>query len=611
MKNEHIAAYLDSYIDIADSPNYAVMISGKWGAGKTFFIKKYLESKKVDYIYVSLYGVSNISQIEDLIFENLHPILSNKKVKLIKNVLSGISKGILKIDWDNDGSEDVVIQGGIPQISLKNLSNRKNALFIFDDLERVSGNLKLILGFINKIVEHEGFKSIILANEEEIDKNDNNYKRIKEKLVGCTLEVVPEIDDVLEDFISVHFNNHTKVFYSIHKETIKNAFLKSRSNNLRLLLIALRDFERIFLLLKKEILNKNELISEVLYLFLFFSFEINSGELTFLEIEGLTNDGNFLFYDQNSEEKVVRLLKKYSIGTWTNLIINISSWSKIFVQGYIRTKDLEDEILQKHFNKNENPLWYQLWNYRNLDTQKFNELINEANGYLSSGKFSDLRELIHFAGIYLKLSILKVLNETGDEILIYFKKILDNKLRVNPEFLQDWIDKEYLINDDGQIGAIVIEYGNKYHSEFRKYIELKIQETNLKNAEEFANDIPSLLSNNIEQIKAELCYSKGIKPRFYSTPVFDKVLLEKFFQAFICLSPEEQWEVVTIFRRRIIGDYATQIENIAKERVFLQSFSEKLKSVRKSKEGTIDGVRIDEFLDIVMNCIKRISDQNA
>ena len=43
--NEHFTTYLDWYLDI-ENPEFAVMIKGEWGSGKSYFIKKYIENKK-------------------------------------------------------------------------------------------------------------------------------------------------------------------------------------------------------------------------------------------------------------------------------------------------------------------------------------------------------------------------------------------------------------------------------------------------------------------------------------------------------------------------------------------------------------------------------------
>ena len=61
----------------SDYTDYAIMINGEWGSGKTYFwnnqIKKKIETmklngKKYRTIYMSLYGISNLEEISKKIF---------------------------------------------------------------------------------------------------------------------------------------------------------------------------------------------------------------------------------------------------------------------------------------------------------------------------------------------------------------------------------------------------------------------------------------------------------------------------------------------------------------------------------------------------------------
>ncbi|MEE4253938.1 MAG: P-loop NTPase fold protein, partial [Desulfuromusa sp.] len=60
-QNQHVEDYLDAYLKM-DDVDFAVMITGAWGCGKTYFIKDYLDRVCTDgdqknYIYISLNGV--------------------------------------------------------------------------------------------------------------------------------------------------------------------------------------------------------------------------------------------------------------------------------------------------------------------------------------------------------------------------------------------------------------------------------------------------------------------------------------------------------------------------------------------------------------------------
>ena len=58
--NNHITSFLSEYYIHTEKPlDYAVLLNGSWGAGKTWFIKDFLKKNNDDdkFLYVSLYGI--------------------------------------------------------------------------------------------------------------------------------------------------------------------------------------------------------------------------------------------------------------------------------------------------------------------------------------------------------------------------------------------------------------------------------------------------------------------------------------------------------------------------------------------------------------------------
>src|SRR4051794_14862289 len=84
--HEEILEGLLEYSRFPHGQGFAVVLNGPWGSGKTSFIKRNLDlfarerpgEVKQGPLYVSLYGISEVSQIEDRLFEQLHPVLSHK-----------------------------------------------------------------------------------------------------------------------------------------------------------------------------------------------------------------------------------------------------------------------------------------------------------------------------------------------------------------------------------------------------------------------------------------------------------------------------------------------------------------------------------------------------
>lgn len=84
------ARFLDYYLDASVESEYAVMLSAPWGAGKTHFIKSYLDARAAGlppkeqpgYLYASLYGVASVGAIHDQFFAQAHPYLSSKASRI-------------------------------------------------------------------------------------------------------------------------------------------------------------------------------------------------------------------------------------------------------------------------------------------------------------------------------------------------------------------------------------------------------------------------------------------------------------------------------------------------------------------------------------------------
>ena len=189
MSNEHISQFLNYYIKLSN-PQYAVLLKGKWGSGKSHFINEYKEHLKTNehkFIYVSLYGVTSYDEIETKFLETIHPRLYNKKTIFAGKIAKQFLKGTLKIDWDDNGQENAELETKIPDFKPEDLLNTKDYILIFDDLERCSINIINLLGYINFFVEHQSYKVILIANEKELKKT-KKYKTIKEKLIGKTFE---------------------------------------------------------------------------------------------------------------------------------------------------------------------------------------------------------------------------------------------------------------------------------------------------------------------------------------------------------------------------------------------------------------------------------------
>ena len=176
LTEEQIKKELNDYIYNVNI-KYATLLNGAWGSGKTYFIKKFINELEKKYlkdkknkkpIYISLYGLSSISEIKNKI------LLSLIKKESVKKILPFFNLG-LEIGSDLVESKTFIQKSNhkLEKI-IEAFFKIDNLIIFFDDLERCNININSILGYINELVEHNNAKVIIVADENKIGKT--NYQ---------------------------------------------------------------------------------------------------------------------------------------------------------------------------------------------------------------------------------------------------------------------------------------------------------------------------------------------------------------------------------------------------------------------------------------------------
>lgn len=235
--NDMIIETIKEYVN-DQSSNYAVLITGPWGIGKTYFAKNCLFNKLKDandeknIHYISLNGISDVGEIAKQIFYNLEILKStvNTALTLASNFLPFLSNIDIKdISKFTEG------------YSIK----LKNCTLIIDDYERCKCEQAEVLGYINQLVEHSGSKVIIIADEEKI--NDDQYKILKEKVIGYTLrfesDYLTVIDDLNKKYLDIE---ELSGIINENKNRILNVAIHYNHYNLRTYLFFLTILKRIY-----------------------------------------------------------------------------------------------------------------------------------------------------------------------------------------------------------------------------------------------------------------------------------------------------------------------------------------------------------------------------
>ncbi len=202
--NQHIANFLDGYLNASSKPDYAVLITGDWGSGKTHFIKKYLggdkkiikdwltDCEKHIVLYVSLFGAKSRVDMDGRVLEKLHPILKSEKIKVftssfpIIGMIAGAGAPIPggTIIGERIGKNLQCFTDAFRESLLKEKQEKdfKNLVVVFDDVERADMPLPELLGYLNEYVEHLHVPCILLADE-NVWKEINESQKIHQKKI--------------------------------------------------------------------------------------------------------------------------------------------------------------------------------------------------------------------------------------------------------------------------------------------------------------------------------------------------------------------------------------------------------------------------------------------
>ncbi len=147
-----------------------------------------------------MFGLKDINDIENEIFKALSMMGSDEE---------GILKGLLNANPNM--AEDIrfgglgfAVQFGLKKWKETRIKKSKRLFICFDDLERWAGDIEICLSYINKLVEHDGAKCLIIGNAKEIEeKNKNKFQATKEKTIGFKYKLAYSPSTILKAAISL------------------------------------------------------------------------------------------------------------------------------------------------------------------------------------------------------------------------------------------------------------------------------------------------------------------------------------------------------------------------------------------------------------------------
>lgn len=536
--NIHIQEYLENYLKLLN-PEYAILLNGKWGSGKTYFIDTFISEYKVPnikFIKISLFGLKNTNSIDEEIFQNLHPLLGSKYAKITGNILKSAIKLGVNLDWNQDDKKD-----GTANIDLKEFNpldffsdkkkSKQEIIFIFDDLERTEINLKEVLGYINHLVEQSNFKVIILANEEKI--NNDDYKEFKEKIIGKTFEVKHSFEHILTSFIESK-TNLSKEVLNANTQIIKENYELANYNNLRHISQILFDFEYFIENIDEIYLKFEDFVSILINNFFAISIELKSANLT---REELSKRATIVwdFSDNKDKEKIniEKIYKKYNITN--NPLFDGKNWVKILLDNSIQKEELNELISNLSFfiEKQDKlqPSWVKIWHYNELSNEEFTQNLNDVLNKFQNCEYDIPEHFIHVIALLIFFSKNQLCKLTVDDIKSQVETCIEEKYQNH----ENWKNK--LFEDSIRFNRTGLGYLGEDDKDFRDTFSLIIEKNKSIHVVEENNKQHQLLNKFLESIKElnEEFLMNFLLKDFESTPILSHLDHKNFTEILISI----------------------------------------------------------------------------
>lgn len=616
--NTHINTFIKHYINLEVSPEYSLLLSGEWGSGKTFFINQFLKSEKSEkkFIKVSLFGINSIESIDEQIFQQLHPVLSSKPIKITTNLLKSALKFGAKIDWDNDTKPDGNISINLSQFNIfdeNDKSSKEEIIFIFDDLERINTDLSIILGYINNLVEQLNFKVIILANENKLQK-DNTYIDFKEKIIGKTFYVKQDFSSAYNSFIKLA--DTSKDVLEKNTTSIHSIFMMAKYNNLRHIRQTILDFEYFYKKIDQKYKDNAYFIEDLIKIFFALSIELKSGKLNtdeFIKHDMIDLMSDSEFQDVSEEKTTTdKILKKYSFINKYDLILTKAQWVNLLIHGIF----LKEEILNsfknsKYFLDENQAEWVKLWHFRDLEDEEYIQLLEIVEKKFWDNKYKKHEVLLHVSGILLTLSDLKLYKKTKKQTLKQAKKNINNCLNT---WKEEYLENKYHL--DFSFGAFSLRFHGNELPEF-KIIENYILKINQKAIDKSLNDsaieLLDILKNKDFTKFEDMLSLESSQYSLYNLPIFSKVNPISFIDILIKVPNYNLRRIVLIIDERYKHHHF--LENLTDELGFWKKTRTELNKNIKIKKGTVKGYLLENFkihnVDKIIDKLKKITKQSS
>ena len=621
----------------SDYTDYAIMINGEWGSGKTHFwnnkIKKKIESmqlngKRYTTIYMSLYGISNLEEISKKIFIETTQLMDKNLRKFMQANGQTTIPEYAKTGLDMANFFGVTQNGD--KVDYADFFSTDDKVLCFDDLERANVDVIDILGYINNFVEHDHIKTIIICNEKELstklkssnlemktfiatylldkqgelnkadkpmvekirDKIEhvfdkaNDYERIKEKLIGETFEYAPKFDYIINGILLRYENDPDRIrFLRENTRLIIATFERSGTRNLRILKHSLNDFKKIFNMVNKSYPNTSNRVMQTMLIFtIAISFEIKAGKITkdkFVNIKDNEEYKSILVSSRVLMDNRQFYIKEFDSNYYYNFKAEYRFFK--FIEYYVRTRIFDMKLFKQDMETIRNTVDINnLPGYKRLLTEEYWKISDDEFGDVINSALEDVKEgnleLIDIVKIYAYFSYFSKKGLIKEDLKV-LKVIFFNGMNIAS------LKSNYCDNVDEELGKIAIEKVAEDMEDILKHFNMLNEQLHDKMFKEKAEEIMKCIPMKMEQF-----YEKFDR-ECMDMPIFKYYDPFQLFQRVSCASNED----IVLIKEKLLDRAEKNPKKIEPEMKNMKQLKQIIDDYLKGKDPTIKIVMLKDL----------------
>lgn len=359
----------------ASGTDYAIMLKGAWGAGKTYYWNNALKydieeidspvknkggAVKYKAVHVSLFGIENLNGLIMRMTRAKYISSDKKWVNSIASVAEVAAKNVAK-RLEIEGEELESLIAVVKDVDLKRF------VFCFDDLERLNKELLLdVLGYINTLIEDEKIKVVVLCNEDELirklDNTADEYLTYKEKLIRFTFKISANIEKVLPSLLKDRNPLFCRYIFD-NSCFIVDFYKRGKCDNIRTLKFNVEVFEKLYILMASMALeeHKDAILHHYLMLSMLYAIEYKNGESEahLQDLLELTSESAYAFdfdihtfnrlagvetKEEDKEPSYIEKIKEKYFNVSPAKIGSSSSYLEYMKTGHFDTNKLSEDV---------------------------------------------------------------------------------------------------------------------------------------------------------------------------------------------------------------------------------------------------------------------------